>query len=113
MIVVSIPKSGPKSGKAPLRIRTLAADAPNERAFDEWRIDARTGRVVDQDLYRRRSLGQQVVDARLAVHRGSFFGLPGAIVFMLAAAAMPLFPITGYLLYLGRRRSKAARSKTA
>jgi sulfite reductase (NADPH) flavoprotein alpha-component len=44
----------------------------------------------------------------LSVHRGKVFGVAGAVVFMLAALMLPLFCITGYLLYLDRRRKKAA-----
>ncbi len=46
--------------------------------------------MIDEDIYGRETFGEKIVDARLALHRGSFFGLPGAIAFMLAAAAMPL-----------------------
>ena len=104
--------SVPRSSKAPVRVRTLASDAAHDRAFDEWRIDGRTGEVREYRAYAARSLGEQIVQARFAVHRGSFFGLPGQIVFMLAAATMPLFPITGYLLYLGRGR-RPVRAKPA
>jgi sulfite reductase (NADPH) flavoprotein alpha-component len=34
------------------------------------------------------------------------FGWPGRLAFMLAAAAMPLFAVTGLLLYLSRRRHR-------
>lgn len=103
----------PKSGSAPIRIRYLARSAAHERAFDELKIDARTGAVLDRDLFASKSLGARMSAARLSVHRGSFFGLPGAILFMLAAATMPLFPITGYLLYLGRRKAKAQVAQRA
>jgi sulfite reductase (NADPH) flavoprotein alpha-component len=43
----------------------------------------------------------------LSVHRGKVFGLAGAVVFMLAALMLPLHCVTGYLLYLDRRRKKA------
>lgn len=101
----------PKTAKAPVRVRTLAQAAPHERAFDEWRVDARSGQVVERQAYAERSLGEKIVYARLAVHRGAFFGPVGATLFMLAAAAMALFPITGLLLRLGR--TQAARRKRA
>jgi sulfite reductase (NADPH) flavoprotein alpha-component len=96
----------PESAKGGVRIRYLSRDAPNERAFTEVQVDAKTGAVLKRDAYRDHTLGERIMAERLAVHRGSFFGLPGAILFALAAAAMPLFPITGWLLYLGRRRLK-------
>ena len=39
-----------------------------------------------------------------------FFGLPGVILFMVASLAMPLFAITGWMLYLDRR-AQAARAR--
>ena len=39
-----------------------------------------------------------------ALHRGSFFGTPGVIVWMLASFAMPLFAITGWWLWYLRRK---------
>lgn len=101
--IITLPK-----GSAAIRVRYLPKNAAHERAFDELKIDAKSGAVLDHDRFADKSLGAQISSARLSVHRGSFFGLPGAILFMLAAATMPLFPITGYLLYLGRRRAKSA-----
>ncbi|HEU4600461.1 MAG TPA: PepSY-associated TM helix domain-containing protein [Steroidobacteraceae bacterium] len=46
----------------------------------------------------------------LPLHSGQFFGMPGMIVFMLASVCMPLFAITGWLLYLQRRNQRAARA---
>ena len=48
----------------------------------------------------------------LSVHRGKVFGFAGMVVFMLAALMLPLFCITGYLLYMDRRR-KQANAKAA
>lgn len=103
----------PKTAKAPVRVRTLAPAAPHDRAFDEWRVDARSGRVLERQVYAARTLGEKIVYARLAVHRGAFFGPAGAVLFMLAAAAMALFPITGLLLRLGRTQAarRGARPK--
>ena len=39
-----------------------------------------------------------------ALHRGSFFGVGGIVVWMLASFAMPLFAITGWWLWYARRQ---------
>jgi len=41
-----------------------------------------------------------------ALHVGSYFGLVGRILLTLASLTMPLFFVTGWLLYLDRRRKK-------
>lgn len=109
-VIISIPKIA----REHVRVRYLSPDAGNDRAYNELKVRP-DGAIIKRDLYSSHSLGGRISTARLAVHRGSFFGLPFAILFMLSALAMPLFPITGYLLYLGRRRmapSAARRSST-
>jgi len=40
-------------------------------------------------------------------------GWPGKLAFMIAAALMPLFAITGVLLYLSRRKLRPSRQRAA
>lgn len=97
------------SGSSPvIRIRSVAKDAPSEGARDDIRIDGVTGRIVSAELYSEKTAGETVIARVLDIHTGSMFGLAGRVVFMLAAALMPLFMVTGYLLYLSRRRLRAA-----
>jgi sulfite reductase (NADPH) flavoprotein alpha-component len=69
---------------------------------------AKDGTIGKVDRYADRPLGKILVASILPVHQGSFFGLPGRIVMTLTSATMPLFAITGILLYLGRRKRKRA-----
>ncbi len=109
-VLISIPKT---SGK-PVRLRYLTHESPNDVAYNLLLVDGKSGAVLKAARYDDQPLGQRIVTAKLAVHRGAFFGLPGAIVFMLASASLVLFPVTGLLLYLGRRRQqRAARDLAA
>lgn len=96
----------PRGPAAEIRIRAVALDAPNPRARDDYRFDARTGALKSVERYRDKSLGEAIAGNMLEVHRGRFFGLGGSIVVAIAALLMPLFAVTGLLLYLGRRRSR-------
>lgn len=96
----------PRGPAAEIRMRVVALDAPNPRARDDYRFDARTGAIRSVERYGDKSLGEAIAGNMLEVHRGRFFGVAGAIVMALAAALMPLFAVTGLLLYLGRRRSR-------
>jgi uncharacterized iron-regulated membrane protein len=89
-----------------VRIRSWARDASHETARDEFRIDAVTGRVTSSDIYADKTTGERLLANVLDIHRGSIFGWPGKLLFMLAAALMPLFVVTGFLLYLSRRRHR-------
>ncbi len=97
----------PANPNAPVRIRSVSKDAPSESARDDIRIDA-TGRIVSAELYADKTAGESIMARMLDIHTGQIFGLVGRIVVMLAAALMPLFTVTGCLLYLSRRRLRAA-----
>ena len=88
-------------------VRYLTRSSPHYRAYNEITLDRNSGRVVSHNIYARQSLGKQISIGMLSVHRGKVFGFAGTVVFMLAALMLPLFCITGYLLYLDRRRKKA------
>ncbi len=87
-----------------VRIRLIANDAPSEAVRDEIRIDTAGGRIVSVERYADKTAGQIVLARVLDIHTGRMFGPGGRIVFMLGAATMPLFMVTGILLYLSRRR---------
>ncbi|MDB5414964.1 MAG: sulfite reductase alpha subunit, partial [Rubritepida sp.] len=91
----------------PLRISYLDPNPANDRATNQITIGP-DGRVREHVRYDVLPLGKQLVVSRLALHTGEFFGLGGRIAMMIAALMMPLFGVTGWLLYLGRRRQKRA-----
>ncbi|WP_246775756.1 PepSY-associated TM helix domain-containing protein [Methylobacterium aquaticum] len=95
-----------------VRIRAVAADAAHFQARDEWRFRP-DGTLASRDLYAERAWGARLAGSMLALHEGKFFGPVGWIAFMLAALAMPLFGVTGLLLYLGRRRSRRRHAAAA
>ena len=77
-------------------------------ARDEFRIDAVTGRLVSSEIYADKTIGERILASVLDIHRGSIFGWPGKLLFMVAAALMPLFVVTGFMLYLSRRKHRRA-----
>ena len=89
-----------------VRVRSWSRDSSLESVRDEFRIDAVTGRVIASDRYADKTFGERVLAGVLDIHRGAILGWPGKLAFMLAAAMMPLFVVTGVLLYLSRRRHR-------
>ena len=87
-----------------MRIRSWPKDSTLESMRDEFRIDAVTGQVVSAERYADKTLGEKAIAGVLDIHRGAVLGWPGKLAFMIAAALMPLFAITGVLLYLSRRK---------
>ncbi|MGY4301251.1 putative iron-regulated membrane protein [Bradyrhizobium sp. i1.4.4] len=87
-----------------IRIRSWPKDSTLDTTRDEFRVDAVTGQVISAERYADKTLGQKIIANVLDIHRGAFLGWPGKLAFMIAAALMPLFSVTGILLYLSRRR---------
>ncbi|RZF65023.1 nitric oxide synthase [Sphingomonas populi] len=90
------------------------ADARHLRQLDRYSYVPGTAKLKKRDLYDRRPLGTIITQSVLELHRGAFFGLPGRIVMLLTSLTMPLFTVTGFLLYLSRRkRTRAAKALEA
>ncbi|WP_394234692.1 PepSY domain-containing protein [Pseudomonas anguilliseptica] len=98
----------PTTAKQPVTVFYMREDAPHERAFNSLSLDAQSGAVKQHKRYDQQAFGDQLLTSIYALHVGSYFGLPGRILMMLASLSMPLFAITGWLLYLDRRRKKRA-----
>jgi sulfite reductase (NADPH) flavoprotein alpha-component len=97
----------PNGAGTVVRVRSVAKDAPHEEARDEFRIDGANGRIVSADRYADKAAGDRILSGVLYIHRGAFLGLPGRILFMIAAAMMPFFTVTGFILYFSRRKLRA------
>lgn len=104
----------PPAGGQPANLFYLLEGAAHPRAFNTLVLDPATGQVKSHDRYSDKSFKAQLLQSVYALHVGEYFGLPGRIIVTLASLTMPLFFVTGWLLYLDRRRKKrqvrAARS---
>ncbi|AYC34281.1 flavodoxin [Pseudomonas cavernae] len=98
----------PPVGGQPATVFYLLADAEHPRALNQIQLDPASGQVARHERYADKSFKAQLLTSVYALHVGEYFGLPGRILMLLASAAMPLFAITGWLLYLDRRRKKRA-----
>lgn len=107
----------PPVGGQPANLFYLLADADHPRAFNTLVLDPATGQVKRHDRYTDKSFKAQLLQSVYALHVGEYFGLPGRIIVTVASLTMPLFFVTGWLLYLDRRRKKrqvqAARGSVA
>ncbi|MET0288948.1 MAG: PepSY domain-containing protein, partial [Pseudoxanthomonas sp.] len=90
----------------PVTVRYLGADPAHVRAYDTLKIDPRTGTLLERTQFSDQAAGKQLLGSIFALHSGSYFGLPGRVVVMLSSLCMVLFFVTGWMLYLDRRRKK-------
>src|SRR3546814_13654634 len=75
--------------------------ARNSLDFDRWTLQPVAHERYDDGNWR-----QKIGASMFALHRGSFFGTGGVVLFMVTSFGMPLFAVTGWMLYLDRRRRK-------
>ena len=90
----------------PATVFYLLENSPHDRALNQINLDPATGAVKSHDRYASKSLKAQLLTSIYALHTGSYFGLVGRIILTVSSLLMPLFFITGWLLYLDRRRKK-------
>lgn len=96
----------PPVGKQPATVYYVLENAEHERALNQISLDPATGTVFNVERYADKSFKAQLLTSVYALHVGSYFGLIGRILVTIASLSMPLFFITGWLLYLDRRRKK-------
>ncbi|MGZ9736935.1 PepSY domain-containing protein [Pseudomonas sp. GNP012] len=90
----------------PATVYFLLKTSPHDRALNQITLDPATGVVKRVDRYSDKSLKAQLLTSIYALHVGSYFGIVGRIILTLTALSMPLFFVTGWMLYLDRRRKK-------
>lgn len=96
----------PKKDDGKIEISFIDRDIQHERARNKAIYDYKNNQFEKIELYEDKKLNEKIMSSMLPVHRGSFFGPVYQFIAMLAALAMPLFFITGWLLYLKRRKQK-------
>ncbi len=95
----------PEKGNT-LEVSFVDAIPQHERARNTLKYNGLTQQVEELSFYKDKPLNEKIMSSILPVHRGSFFGPIWQFLTMLAALSMPLFFITGWMLYLKRRKQK-------
>lgn len=91
----------------------LDAEPAHERARNRMKLSLPQAGLLQDERHGAKPAGGRLLAAIYPLHMGTYFGLPGRVLMMLAALALPVFGITGWWLYLDRRgkKSKAARAR--
>ena len=101
----------PRKAGDPVQVRFLPHDAQHDRATDQMRLDAQNGGVVSHDRFKAKPLGEQVYASNYNLHTGAYFGVIGVVLWMLASLMMPVFFVTGWILYLQRRKVERSAAR--
>lgn len=77
---------------------------------DGWRdvsyyyFDTRTGKLFDELLHKNKPLGLKWRNSNKDIHTGRIYGWPTQILAVLACLICASLPITGFLIWLGKRK---------
>ncbi|MGE8538848.1 MAG: PepSY domain-containing protein, partial [Acinetobacter sp.] len=96
----------PKKPDGNMQLSFVDPVAQHERARNSATYNYQTAEFSEVELYEDKKLNEKIMSSMLPVHRGSFFGPFYQFFAMVAALLMPLFFVTGWMLYLKRRKQK-------
>ncbi len=90
-----------------VQVLYIDGSSPHKYANNKLTLDARTGEVLKREPYMDQSAGKRFLASIYALHSGSYWGTAGMLAMMLASLLLPLFAITGWMMYLARRKKPA------
>lgn len=96
----------PKLADQKIELTFIDPTPQHERARNQAIYNYQSHQFEKLDLYEDKKLNEKIMSSMLPVHRGSFFGSTYQFIAMLASLTMPLFFVTGWMLYLKRRKQK-------
>jgi sulfite reductase (NADPH) flavoprotein alpha-component len=94
--------------KRPIEFRYLEPEPAHDRAYSTLLVERGSSSVGRHERYADKKPGGKFVSSIFPLHSGSYFGTTGTILFLLASLGMPVFAVTGWMMYLQRRRRARA-----
>lgn len=92
---------------------TAYAQALHYYESDTYAFDKYTGKLLNRTAHEQKSAGMKMNNMNYDIHVGQILGLPGKIIAFLASLICASLPITGFIIWLGKRKktkSKKAKS---
>lgn len=62
------------------------------------------GKFIKSQPYDKKSLGLQVIEMNYGIHTGQILDLPGKIIVFIASLIVATLPVSGFLIWRGRRK---------
>jgi sulfite reductase (NADPH) flavoprotein alpha-component len=85
----------------------LDKDSYHSDAYNRLSIDTKQNKIVSLKKFKDLAPQEQFVRSMSVLHSGEFFGWIGRISVFIASIGMLLFVITGWMLYLKKKKKKA------
>lgn len=84
----------------------LDIDPAHYRARNTLEVDINSWQLLKHERYNDLALNERLMKSMLPLHTGEYFGIVGQIGMFISSLLMSLFTITGFMLYLQRRKKK-------
>ncbi len=76
----------------------------NQLAFDKY-----SGKLLLNKPHQKLSTAEKYAHANYDIHTGSYFGIIGKIIWFIAGLICTSLPVTGFLIWLGKRKKKGIK----
>jgi uncharacterized iron-regulated membrane protein len=79
--------------------------------WDSYAYDAKNGKMKSKLVHEYKSTGEKWRNSNYAWHVGSIFGWPTKIIASIVSVICAFLPITGFLLWYGRKHKKSSKNR--
>lgn len=78
----------------------------------QMQFDQYTGRFLAEKNHKDKNFGEKLITANYDIHVGAILGLPGKILAFIASFICGMLPVTGFIIWWGRRNKSTPAKKT-
>ncbi|MEO3408429.1 PepSY-associated TM helix domain-containing protein [Mucilaginibacter sp. CAU 1740] len=111
LLYIAMPGSGEEPDTDQFSVFLNFNDHGGWDESDNYGYNKHTGILVSQNLMEHKTIGEKWRNSNYAIHTGSIYGLPNKILASVTTMFCALLPITGYLIWWGRRRKNNSTRK--
>lgn len=79
---------------------------------DALQLDQFTGKLLGRTNFKDKNPGEKLIDMNYDIHVGVVLGLPGKILAFLGSFVAASLPVTGFMIWLGRKKKKKTKMET-
>lgn len=79
--------------------------------YHELQFDQYSGKLLYERNHDEKNFGEKLITANYDIHVGAILGIPGKIIAFVASFICGMLPVTGFLIWWGRRNKKPKAKK--
>jgi uncharacterized iron-regulated membrane protein len=99
-----------KTNKVSTSFVSIESNKDGWRGVSYYFYDGRTGKIIDVLPHSQKTLGMKWRNSNLPMHTGRIYGLSTQLLAFFAALICASLPVSGFLIWLGKRRKKTKSS---